>query len=99
MAYGRLFFTAYASSTYPIAPSDCFTSPATPSVPFPPNPAGQLTEVPFPTFCPQSLLPLVRYSLTMFVAPAPSDRWPTRIGALGRLQPALMSVIFTSFHD
>ncbi len=38
------------SSTYPKAPGVCLTSPATPSLPLPPTPTGQLTEVATPTF-------------------------------------------------
>ncbi len=38
------------SSTYPIEPGVCFTRPDTPSLPLPPTPTGQLTEVAIPTF-------------------------------------------------
>ena len=39
-----LFCRAYASSTYPIEYSLFLTSPATPALPCPPRPVGQLTE-------------------------------------------------------
>ncbi|OLC37242.1 MAG: hypothetical protein AUH81_06620 [Candidatus Rokubacteria bacterium 13_1_40CM_4_69_5] len=44
-----LLLVAYASSTYPIPPGVWFTVAATPSLPLPPSPTGQLTDVPFPT--------------------------------------------------
>ena len=55
-----LFCLAYASSTYPMAPGVCFTTPATPSFPFPPIPTGQLTDGPRPTFARHSVFTVVR---------------------------------------
>jgi hypothetical protein len=37
------------SSTYPIDPGTCCTSPDTPSLPLPPTPVGQFTAVATPT--------------------------------------------------
>src|SRR3990172_2538557 len=47
--YWRLLVSAYPSSTYPTAPGVCATVAATPSLPRPPSPTGQLTDVPLPT--------------------------------------------------
>src|SRR5262252_172717 len=48
IAMGSWFCFAYANSTYPIAPGVCLITPATPSLPLPPTPTGQLTAVPAP---------------------------------------------------
>src|SRR6516165_1346545 len=55
-AYVSWFCTTYASSTYPMAPGVCLTTPATPSLPRPPMPVGHSTEVFRPTLSAQPLL-------------------------------------------
>ena len=43
-----------------MAPGNCLTWPATPSLPLPPRPAGHFTEVPLPTVSAQTGLTLLK---------------------------------------
>ena len=60
-----------------IPPGVCLTKPATPSLPLPPKPAGQLTAVALPTLVAQSGLTLVKKSVKMNPHMAITDRLET----------------------
>src|SRR4030095_453914 len=86
------------SSTYPSAPGVCWTSPATPSLPAPPRPTGQLTELALPTLVFHSGETFFRKSVQMYVVPLPSERWTIVIGKLGSVAPELILAIAASFQ-
>ena len=81
-----------------MAPGVCFTSPATPSLPLPPTPAGQFTDVPTPTF----FLPFRRH-LRQVVDPDVGRAGAVRavndgdVG-VGKGQPGFSFAIAGSFH-
>src|ERR1700743_644764 len=79
-----------------MAPGDWRTFPVTPSLPFPPIPTGQLTELPLPTFACHSGLTEARYVVKMLVVPLPSARCETTTGCLGRVTPGLSFAIAES---
>src|SRR5437764_10697850 len=76
----------------------CLISPATPSLPLPPRPTGQLTEVPRPTLVSHSLLILHRKSTQMNVVPLPSERCTTTMPVFGRATFGLALASSGSFH-
>src|SRR5579871_2422371 len=76
----------------------CFTIPDTPSLPLPPRPLGQRTEVPEPTFRFHSGLTLDRKSVHTKVVPLPSERCTTVISASGSLTFGLSFLMAASFH-
>src|SRR5215831_5424160 len=75
-----------------------FTCPATPSLFLAPMPAGQLTDVPFPTLLFHSGLTFDRKSVQQYVVPLPSERWTTTISAFGNFTLGFPLASFGSFH-
>src|SRR5579884_1066564 len=76
----------------------CSTWPATPSLPLPPRPTGQLTEVFEPTLLFHSGLTFERKSVHTKLVPLPSERCTTVMSALGSFTPGLSLVRAGSFH-
>src|SRR5262245_52270084 len=75
--YVSLFWSAYTSSTYPIAPGVCLTSAVTPSLFCPPMPTGHGGRFETPTFLANSGDTLDRKSHQMYEVPEPSARRTT----------------------
>src|SRR5712691_8692633 len=76
----------------------CFTSPATPSLPLPPTPTGQLTAVATPTRLLQSGDDLARKSHQMYEVPEPSERCTTVMSESGSFTPGFSAAMALSFH-
>src|SRR5579864_2587987 len=97
-AYVSWFCTTYASSTYPIPPGVCLTSPETPSLPLPPIPVGHSTDVLRPTLSAQPLLTIERKEVKWKVVPLPSDRCTIVTGRFGSFTDGLLAARRGSFH-
>src|SRR5579883_3000829 len=76
-----------------MAPGELRMFPVTPSLPLPPIPTGQLTELPLPTFDCHSELTADRYVVKIFVVPLLSARCATMTGSLGICAPGLSLVM------
>ncbi len=79
-------------------PGVCATRPETPSLPLPPTPTGQLTDVATPTFSLNVGDTLARKSMKMKVVPEPSDRWTTVMSVAGSFAAGLSFTSAGSFH-
>src|SRR6185503_13231605 len=66
-----------------MAPGVCLTTPATPSLPWPPTPTGQFTEVAKPTFIFTNYLSKVSPEWSTKVGFATSVNWPVGVGGQG----------------
>src|SRR4051812_28363421 len=75
------------------------TSPATPGLPCPPRPPGQLTAVEAPILSFHSALTLERKSTNVNVVPEPSERWTVVIWLPGRVTPGFSAATAGSFQD
>src|SRR2546421_8525516 len=95
----KLFWRAYASSTYPTAPVRCFTAAATPSLPLAPVPVGHLTVLSAPTFDFHSGLYPDRNVVKPFVVPDSSERWTTVIGCATSFTPGFSLAIAGSLQS
>src|SRR5581483_7882822 len=73
-ALRRTAYLAPAIAAYAIAPGVCASAPRTPALPWPPVPAGQLTEVDVPTLVFHAGLTCERYSVKTAVSPLESLR-------------------------
>src|SRR5439155_18723669 len=81
-----------------MAPGVWRTWPATPSLPLPPTPAGQLTAVPAPTFDFHAGLTCDSHVVKMLLVPLPSERCTGRMAVAGSVTPALTRAIAGSFQ-
>src|SRR5579859_6827163 len=82
-----------------MAPAVDLTWAATPALPLPPTPVGQLTVVPAPTFDFQSGFTAARYCVRIPVVPLPSERWTTVVLRCGRFTPELSALICGSSQN
>jgi hypothetical protein len=94
----KLFCRAYACSTYPTAPSVCFTAAATPAFLAAPVPVGHLTVLSEPTCLAQVGLESWRNVVNSFVVPDSSDRCTTVTAVDGSVLPGFNALIAGSFH-
>src|SRR5262245_48872071 len=83
---------------YPSDPGVWDTSPETPSLPLPPTPTGQATELETPTLDLNSGEIFARKSTKMNVVPDPSERWTNVMSIEGRFTPGLSAARAGSFH-
>src|ERR1700716_2459246 len=81
-----------------MAPGVCLTSAATPPLPLPVTPVGQVTVVPSPTWVLKSELIVLRCLVTTNVVPLPSARSQTVIAVSGSFIPSFVFAIAGSFH-
>src|ERR1700710_1693041 len=79
-----------------MAPSVCFTQPATPSLPFAPVPVGHFTDLSLPGPLAHAGEYATRNFVKFAVVPDSSERWHTLICVAGRETPLLSFLISAS---